>query len=98
MDEVSEEVIAERELEKEQAVAEDENLMIVLLFAHDFKKNISWIAHALKAQATSVKETATILQGYGYLIIVKTDGKEYLRMTGKGINLVAKIRANLKAT
>lgn len=97
MEHVSQKVIWERESEKESVVANNENLLVILIFTNDFNPGMDWLCRALNARQDSIKETARILQGYGYLLIVKNDGREYLHVTPSGKRLVLKIRSKEKA-
>lgn len=111
MDSVSPQVIHRRELEKESLVANNENLLVILIFTNDFNPEMNWLCRALNAKPDSIEEAARILQGYGYLFIVKNkdnprteraeqssyDDKEYLHITPSGKRLVLKIRSKLKA-
>lgn len=86
-----------RELEKEALVLDDENLLIVLIFTHDFKPEMNWLSRALNASTDSVEGTARILQGYGYLLITGNETGKRLSITPKGKCLVLKIRSKQKA-
>lgn len=86
-----------RELEKEALVTDNENLLIILIFTHDFKPEMSWLSRALNAPTDSVEETARILQGYGYLLIAGNENDKRLTITPKGKRLVLKIRSKQKA-
>lgn len=97
MEYVNQKVIWERELEKESVVANTENLLVILIFTNDFNPEMSWLCRALNAKQDSIKETAGILRGYGYLFIVKNNDKEYLHITPAGKRLVLKIRSKEKA-
>ena len=97
MDNVSAQVTHERELEKEGIVANNKNLLVILIFTNDFNPEMIWLCRALNAKANSIEETARILQGYSYLFIAKNEGKEYLHITPSGKRLVLKIRSKEKA-
>lgn len=97
MESVSQKVAHERELEKERAAGENENLLIILIFTNDFSPEMNWLSRALNAPADSIEESARILQGYGFIILVKNNRKEFLRMTPKGKRALFKIRSQLKA-
>lgn len=93
---ISEQIRREQEDHNEKIILNNNNLLILLFFANDFKKSVAEHAGTLNADVTAVTAAARTLQGYGYIYINFGDGKNELIITERGINLIGKLRSNLK--